>query len=583
MAFSISYVYELQDRYSRKIDTISRKTQGFTNRVSKTKAAVGKLTSGLATMQTALGGVAATAAAIFPTKAAIDFEAVMADVSKVIDLTPRQFRDLKSDILKSAIAMGRLPVQIARIAEAGGKLGVPIEQMQQFIGIVSRSAVAFDILEDVAGRQIGSLSNKLGLTINRTESLMDAINFLADNTAASGSRMIEIIERTSGVMGTIQMPDKFIAGWAAFADQVEVTPQLAASGLKMVINRMKVMPGMMEKFLVDPNKTLIEFFERFQKMEPAKRAVAVLKVFGPEAGRFAEMAVNKLDLLGKTLNKVADGTSFVGSMQRELQKKLGTTEVKLKRIKVGFLAVAIAIGDAVLPIIKKATPFFIMVADTFRIFAENNPQLAAFGTIMLFIAGGVSAAAIAIGILMPLILAIATPIGLVVAGIAIFSGAVLAMSTKSPAIRTALRNLLKSFQPLVDLFRELFELFTGNEGKGEGIAKEINTITTAVNFLLGPLKLLAEVIGTINDFGIQKTIEIANEAIMGGVRQASMSALGLPENMKQSGSISADRQKQSSMSVNGNIDISTIGGITLERARLKTDMPGNLGFNMGGN
>ncbi len=73
---------------------------------------------------------------------------------------------------------------------------------------------------------------------------MDAINFLADNTATSGKRAVEVVARTVGTMKAIKMPPELVAGWAAFADQVEVTPELAASGLNMMIRRMTKIPSL---------------------------------------------------------------------------------------------------------------------------------------------------------------------------------------------------------------------------------------------------------------------------------------------------------------------------------------------------
>lgn len=556
MAFSISYIYQLVDKYTKPIDKIVHKTVKLERKINKSQKALKKFSTQATTAQNALSTVAIGAAALFPVKQAITFEAVMADVKKVIDLTDDQAKTLKKSIMKNSLAMGRLPADIARIAEAGGRLKIPIDKMDQFIGVVSRTSVAFDMLEATAGDSIASLRNKLKLTIDETESLMDAINFLADNTAAKGGNMIEVIARTAGVMSTIKMPKAFIAGWAAFADQVEVTPQLAASGLKMMINRMKMMPGMMDKLLKDPHKTMREYLGKFQAMDAAKRAPLLLKKFGQEAGKFAELAVNRLDLLDETMGLVADKTKFTGSMMKELQKKFATSEFQIARVKAMFTILAITIGNSVLPVIQSLIPIIIKISKVFNKFAEAHPQLMKFmiiGGILIALLGSTIVAlglmAGAVSFLLPIFAALASVIG----GVSFFAGL---MGITFAAVAGTVGVFIAGLAGLVAIF-----------------------------------KLVWENISTIMDLGFGATVQIWIDMFTDLYKAIERISLeGLTTAFKWwkdvlgfdgKTSVTAEKNINTQGSLSGKIDIGTTGNATVEKATMETDMPGELGFNMG--
>lgn len=418
MAFSISYLYLIQDKYSGKLDKIRKSTARFTSTAKKTTSRVAALSKKMASFQAIAGAAAVGLAAAFPVKKAIDFEFAMSDVLKVLDdITPKQLAALEKQIFKTSIAMGRLPVDIAAVVAAGGRLGIPLENLGAFTKLASKVAVAFDITEEVAGDSLASITDKLGLTINRTGDLMDAINHLADNTSAKAGGMIEIIGRISGTMKTVEMPPEMIAGWAALADRVEVTPRLAASGIRMMMRAMKGMPGMMNKLLKAPSKTMSDYLKILAKIDKRRLPKILEKKFGAEAAGFVEKLVGKIHLLDQTLGLVADKTRLQGSMQRELNKKLSTSKVKIDRMKSAFTVFAIAAGNAVLPLIKFFTPLLIKVGNFLSRLAEANPIFFKLAIIAGIVTAAFSGLLIVLGIIAAAFGAISLPILGIVAGI----------------------------------------------------------------------------------------------------------------------------------------------------------------------
>ena len=379
MAESVSYIYQIIDKFTPALKRIEQANTRFEAGMKKVSAGMGRIGINAGRVKDSMMafGAAAGAGLVVAAKKSMDFESVMADVSKVMNIASNDpaMIGFKENILKTSVAMGKLPKNIAEIAVAGGKLGIAMKDMDNFIGVVSRTSVAFDMLESTAGEQIGSIQAKLGLTVNETGNLMDAVNYLADNTAAGGARMIDIIARTSGTLKSIDMPRKFMAGWAAFADQMEVTPELAASGLNMMIAKMRQMPGMLELMVKSPQGAIEGLLKSLSGLDAVTRAKQVDKLFGPEAGRFVLKAVNNMKKYDETMRLVVDDTKFAGSMMKELANKLGTSETAWGKIKAIFDVVAITVGDVLTPIIKEIAPKIVNIGFAFREWAKDNPNM----------------------------------------------------------------------------------------------------------------------------------------------------------------------------------------------------------------
>lgn len=478
MAFSVSYIYSITDRYSRKLAKINKATEKFKRTAKETTSkvkAMGKQMAGLK-------GIASTAAiamaTAFPVKQAIDFEFAMADVLKVLgDITPDQLKSLKKEIFATSTSLGRLPKDIAAVVAAGGRLGIPVEKLGEFTRLASKTAVAFDVTEDVAGDSLASITDKLSLTINETGKLMDAINHLADNTSAKAGGMIEIIGRVSGTMATVEMPPEFIAGWAALADRVEVTPRLAASGINQMMGRLKVMPGMMKKLMVDPSKTMGDYLRNLAKIDKARLPKILRKKFGDEAARFVEKLVTKIHLLDESIALVADKTQFHGSMQKELNKKLSTAKVKIDRVKAGFNALMIAIGSVMLPLIKSVVPVLLRIGEKLAAFAKAHPIIVKFALLFGMALAVIGAIGIAIGVVVGLVGALKAAI--VVGLVAAVSAAAVLISeywdSITAGINLAIESVTRFASAVSWAWRDLKELLGFgspdiNVGGGPGVA-----------------------------------------------------------------------------------------------------------------
>lgn len=534
MAEEIRYIYKIIDKFSPALDKINRANKAFVRGLGKAKGGLKTFGEKAGNLQNALAGMAAGAGLAVVAKKAMDFESVMTDVNKVVEFeNKKQFENFREYILKTSVDLGKLPANLAQIAVAGGKLGVLPKDMNEFIGVVARTSVAFDMLEETAGNQIGSIQAKLGLTVNETGNLMDAINFLADNTSAGGARMIEIIARTSGELKGIGMPRKFMAGWAAFADQMEVTPELAASGLNMMVRKLSQMPGMTEKLIAKPHETIASYLRSLSKLDKVKRIKVIDKLFGPEAGRFVKKAVVNMEKFDKTMKLVKDDTRFAGSMMKELQNKLGTAETAWGKMMATMDVVAITLGDVLLPYIKELAPRIVKVGFMFRDWAKAHPTIVKIGLAILAIMAIMAPIVIIAGFIATAIGALSWPIALVIAGFTLVSGAVL--------------GIIVYWDELVEKFKKGLE------------------------FIKAKIKEFKEGLNIVGE----------------GFKDAGKEVMGVFEKMdryfgfsnEENVNIAANNTIASKGTLNGNITVEATKGTDVKGTRMETDVPGNLGFN----
>jgi hypothetical protein len=297
----------------------------------------------------------------------------------------------------------------------------------------------------------------MGLTVGGTEELMQRLNFLADNTTATGDRMIEIVMRVSGTFKTLNIPTEVAAGWAGFADQIEVTGRLAASGLNQMMQKMMTMPGMMAKMLKDPTGAVKDYLESFATMEPARRAQKVLKIFGNEAGRFVLKAVTNLELLDNAMKKAASDEAL-GSMDREFERILARSSTAGKRIKETWIDITREIGTGFLRMFDKYSDRLIENSEWMLNFIKAHPGLVKFVGILALIAVATVAIVIPLGFMMiaisALIPVVATlGVGLTAVGLGVNSIvwpvllAVVAFQAWSSAIKSVIDNFEILKQP----------------------------------------------------------------------------------------------------------------------------------------
>lgn len=388
--FDYSVRFRADDKITRtlaklqtKLEDIQRTTQKITKSSSKMSLKMSKGIDSVnnklrhqseAIATTATSFAALGASMIMPIKAAMDFEESMAEVKKVVDGTPKTFAQLKNDVFEMSKTIPLLPKQLNDIVAAGGRLGIPADKLTGFTQVVAKAAVAFDMSAEMAGDAFASLSNKMNIPLDRIGNLGDAINHLADSTAAKAPQIINIMGRLAGTLKQLEIPPELGAGIAAFASQSFVSQELAASGVNQFVGalaRTDKKFGLFTKLQREGAAGFRDILKSMKKLDITQ----LTEMFGVESARAIATMSGNLEVYDKTLSKVADKTKFAGSMQREFEARSATTANQLTLMNNGLNRLAITIGDAFLPIVNKILKEISPVVESISVWVKNNPQL----------------------------------------------------------------------------------------------------------------------------------------------------------------------------------------------------------------
>lgn len=367
---------------------------GFSASFGEASSKIGKLTSqikefgkvgqgidGKTIAKNAFGGILATGGAkmigmargigsdlMETSQAAIDFESSMADVKKVVDFdTPQQFKEMGNDILEMTKTIPMAAQDLAQIVAAGGQSGIAREDLTGFAESAAKMGVAFDISAGQAGDMMAKW--RTAFKMNKTEvvDLADKINYLGNTTAASAPLISDVVTRIGplGEVGGVAAGE--IAALGASMVGSGIQSDVAATGLKNMIlaltageSATKSQVGALNELGLsaedvaqgmqdNAKETILKVLGAIRGLDKVKQASVLSDLFGKESlGAIAPLLSN-LDGVQDNLNKVADSSKYAGSMEGEFSARSETTANSLQLAKNNMEAFKIAIGNGLIP------------------------------------------------------------------------------------------------------------------------------------------------------------------------------------------------------------------------------------------
>lgn len=332
-------------------------------------------------VKNAFGGILATGGAkmigmargigsdlVETSQAAIDFESSMADVKKVVDFdTPQQFKEMGNDILEMTKTIPMAAQDLAQIVAAGGQSGIAREDLTGFAESAAKMGVAFDISAGQAGDMMAKWRTAFKMNQTEVVDLADKINYLGNTTAASAPLISDVVTRIGplGEVGGVAAGE--IAALGASMVGSGIQSDVAATGLKNMILALTagesatksqigalnelglsaedVAPGMQD----NAKETILKVLNAIRGLDKVKQASVLSNLFGKESlGAIAPLLSN-LDGVQDNLNKVADSSKYAGSMEGEFSARSETTANSLQLAKNNMEAFKIAIGNGLIP------------------------------------------------------------------------------------------------------------------------------------------------------------------------------------------------------------------------------------------
>lgn len=318
---------------------------------------------------TGLGSVAGFAGAAYafaqPIKQAVEFESVMADVRKVLDISDASFKTMSGSLLDMSTRIPMTASGLGAIMAAAGQAGIAQNELLRFTEDAAKMGVAFDLSGEQAGAAMSGLRSIFSLTQDQVVSLGDAINFLSNNMDAKASDLLNVANRAGSTAKLFGLSGQQLNALGATFLALKTPPETAATGINAMLMKMATADKQ--------NKSFQEGLERIGlSAESLKRAVAtdgqaaifmllerikeskdvmgnLSDLFGLEYADDIAKLVGSLDTYKNAIKLVADPTAFAGSMLKEYEQRAKTTENNLTILSGTTTKLGVTIGSMLLP------------------------------------------------------------------------------------------------------------------------------------------------------------------------------------------------------------------------------------------
>jgi TP901 family phage tail tape measure protein len=380
----------------RRIADLKRQTNDFAGALQAAKAE-------LAGLAAAGGGLT------LAIRQAMDFESAMAEVAKVTGATDQQIQRLGDEIKDLTRTIPMSADELARLAAAGGQLGIPIQHLREFTELAAQMATAFNMGADEAGQAIARLMNVFNLTLEQVQSVGDAVNTLGNNMATTERDIVEVMSRIGGQSRQFGLAADQAAALGAAILSLGKTPEVAATGINALLAKLqtakvagKDFQEALQRIGIDaeqlaasirenPQQALVEFLRTLQRIEPMARSEVLVKLFGLEYQDDISALIASLGQYERALGLVSDRQRTAGAMQDEFKRRLQTTEAQIQLLANSVEAIAINIGSTFLPAVNKIAGGLSDASRAIADFAERFPLITQLATTLATVAAAAGA------------------------------------------------------------------------------------------------------------------------------------------------------------------------------------------------
>lgn len=345
-----------------------------------------------------------------PVQQAIDFESAMSDVRKVVDFdTPESFAQMSDDILELSTRIPMAADGLAQIVAAGGQSGIAREELTRFAEMAAKIGVAFDISADLAGTSMASIKTAMGLTLDETGALFDAMNHLSNNSAARADQTLDFMNR-AGASGatfgfsnteTLAIGAAMIAAGAG-ADTAATSFRNMGRALTRGASATKRQSEAMQTLGLDAEQvardmqrdavgTTADVLQRLRELPEHMQASVMSDLFGDEARELTKL-INNAELLPQLLSMVAEERQYLGSAEAEYAARAETTANNLQLMRNQMARLGVSIGEVVLPPLNDLLEMSQGVIDRMVAWTKEHPKLTKWLVIGAAAVGGLAIA-----------------------------------------------------------------------------------------------------------------------------------------------------------------------------------------------
>jgi TP901 family phage tail tape measure protein len=313
-------------------------------------------------------------------KTAVEFETAFAGVRKTLDATPPQLEKIRQSILAMSKDMPQTAVEMAKIAEEAGALGISNDAIAGFVKTMAGLGVATNLTSDRAADLFARFTNITGLaqTNENFEKLGNVLVGLGNGMAGNEDEIIDMSLRLAQAGHVAGLSETQIMGFASSLTALGITSEVGGTAFSKFLTKLQQAAEHggeeLEKFAHVARMSITDFKDLFEK-DAAGAVLKFLQGLG-QAKQNGELISDLLDgmkfktaQLTRTLTGAATGFEQMAKGQQiandalaqnnalteEVRKRNETLSAQWAIFTNNLKDVAIEMGDVFLPVLKVIT------------------------------------------------------------------------------------------------------------------------------------------------------------------------------------------------------------------------------------
>lgn len=489
------------------------------------------------------------------TRASIDFETAFAGVVKTVNGTEEELNGLRDTIREMATdssnplsGMESAHLELAKIMEVAGQLGVEVDALEEFAETMAMLAMSTDLTAEDAATLAAQFGNITGMDFANVDNFAAALVDLGNNSATTESAIMNMAMRLAAAGKAAGFSEDETLAFAAALSSVGVTAELGGGNMSRFLNTITraTQEGgpALQELASAAGMTADEFKQAFE--EDAAGAVAALLaslddmnaaermafledigLSGSEAadvvGRLAENSEGVAEALDRSAAAWQDNTALI----TEASARADTTQGNINKLKNNMYDLGIAIGDTLVPALNAFLDAIIPIVQDISRWAKENPEVSqtvgalatavgALGAAMVVLGPIVGALGTGLKILGAIFTALATPIvAVVAAGVAL--GIAIWQLLETTGVATTIRDVFgAAFEQIGTIINGVINVIVGVVDAAKAVGAEIPKILNSIK------DIFAGVFGAIEDI-INSALDVIND-IIGGIQDVAEGA-----------------------------------------------------------
>ena len=348
-----------------------------------------KLTTGLTLPIVALG--------TYSVKSAMDFESAFAGVRKTVDATEEEYSEFREGILEMSKVLPASAEEIAAVAEAAGQLGIQKSAILSFTRTMVDLGEASNMTSDEAATALARFANITQMDQSEFSKLGSVVTDLGNKLASTESEIVEMGLRLAGAGAQVGMTEDQILSFAGALSSVGIEAEAGGSAFSRVMVQMQLavekgneqleqfaqVSGMSaEQFKIafkeDAAGAIIAFINGLSNLDgTGKSAIGVLDEMGLSEIRVRDTllrASGAADLFNQSLEIGSKAWQENTALTKEANERYKTSESQLNMAQNKAKALAITMGDELLPHINDLLDFLGDLAESFADMTDEEQQ-----------------------------------------------------------------------------------------------------------------------------------------------------------------------------------------------------------------